>query len=135
MKNRILGRASTGIAAAAVLAATAALGTAGSASATTDGDVGIQSWHPATVGGGNSGGQVALRDCYHPVQTPSTSCGLVKYVPTGTAVHVVCQRSGQNINGNSVWDYVVYSGGEGYMSDYYLFTGTDGFIPGVEYCS
>jgi len=134
MKNRILGGAGTRITAVAVLAATAALGTAGTAAAHDDG-VGAQSWHLATVGGGNSGGQVALRDCYHPVQLPSTSCSLVKYVPTGTEVRVVCQRSGQNISGNSVWDYVVYSGGEGYMSDYYLFTGADGFIPGVDRCS
>ncbi|MDX8031417.1 hypothetical protein SK803_14415 [Lentzea sp. BCCO 10_0856] len=35
----------------------------------------------------------------------------------------MCQRSGQNIYGNKLWDYIVYSGGEGFMSDYYVNTG------------
>jgi hypothetical protein len=107
-----------------------ALGTADVANAT------VQSWYPATVGGANSGGGVSLRDCYHPSVhlPPSTSCTYVKTVPTGTAVNIVCQRAGQNISGDPVWDYVVYSGGEGYMSDYYLFTGHDNWIPGVDVC-
>ncbi|OLR92258.1 hypothetical protein [Actinokineospora bangkokensis] len=95
---------------------------------------GAQSWHEASVGGGNSGGAVTLRDCYHPTQTPTTSCGPVASVPTGTVVHVVCQAGGQNIYGNAVWDYVVTPYGEGYMADYYLFTGYDGWIPSVDRC-
>ena len=138
MKNRnwSITRAATRALMGVLMLSASMLGVTGPASAEEGGQVGVQSWHPATVGGGSSGGQVALRDCYHPVvQAPSTSCTLVKYVPTGISVHVVCQRSGQNINGNAVWDYVVYPGGEGYMTDYYLITGYNGFIPGVDYCS
>jgi hypothetical protein len=53
----------------------------------------------------------------------------------GTAVHIVCQRSGQNINGDAVWDYVTYSGGEGFAADYYINTGYASWIPGIDICS
>ncbi|MDQ3154559.1 MAG: hypothetical protein M3R63_23485 [Actinomycetota bacterium] len=105
-----------------------------STAAAPDSVVQARSWHPATVGGYSIGG-VALRDCYHPSeQTPSQDCTYIKTVPSGTAVHVVCQRAGQSIYGNNAWDYVVYSGGEGYMSDYYVITGGDGFHPNIERC-
>ena len=93
------------------------------------------SWHGATVGGWSTGG-VNLRDCYNPtVQLPpSTSCTYVKTVAPGTSVHVVCQRAGQNISGNNVWDYIVYPGGEGFMADYYVNTGHANWIPGIDIC-
>lgn len=123
------------VAIGAILSASAAfIALAPSAAAAPDSGVQARSWHLATVGGSTTGG-VALRDCYHPVaQTPSQNCTYIKTVPPGTAVHVVCQSAGQNIFGNNVWDYIVYSGGEGYMSDYYLITGADGFHPSIERC-
>jgi hypothetical protein len=93
----------------------------------------MASWQSANIG--NSA--VSLRDCYHPSKAPqpSQSCTFLKYVPAGTAVHIVCQHSGQNIYGDPVWDYISYSGGEGYVADYYVYTGYANWIPGVDVCN
>ncbi|ROO50927.1 hypothetical protein EDC02_5788 [Micromonospora sp. Llam0] len=95
------------------------------------------SWHPASVGYWTENPGLSLRDCYHPtVQLPpSQNCTFIKYLPRYTNVHVVCQRSGQNIYGNNVWDYVVYSGGEGFVSDYYMDTTHPSWIPGIDICT
>jgi hypothetical protein len=115
--------------AAAVTAAAAGLviGGAGLASA---------SWAGATVGGYTTGG-VSLRDCYHPSVhlPPSQACTYLKTIAPGTPAHVVCQTVGQDIYGDSLWDYVVTSAGEGFMSDYYVNTGYAGWIPGIDHCS
>jgi len=91
------------------------------------------SWHQAHVG--NSG--VNVRDCFHPQwHVPSTSCTFQAYLAPGTSVHVVCQYfPGQNINGDAVWDYIVYAGGEGYASDWYINTHQESYwIPGIDRC-
>lgn len=97
------------------------------------------SWHNATVGGGNTAPDgVALRDCYHPTLQlpPSTNCTLLKRVAPGTPTHVICQRTGEEISGNNLWDYVKFSdNSEGFMADYYVITGHPGWIPGIDVCS
>ena len=92
----------------------------------------LASWYPATVG--HSG--VNVRDCYHPTVhlPPSTNCTYQTTLRPGTGVHIVCQRAGQNINGDNVWDYVTYSGGEGFAADYYIYTGYASWIPGIDIC-
>jgi hypothetical protein len=91
------------------------------------------SWYGATVG--NSG--VNVRDCYHPSKAPQpgTSCTYQTFLGSGTGVHIVCQHSGDNIGGDNVWDYVTYNGGEGYVADYYIYTGYSNWIPGVDVCN
>jgi hypothetical protein len=91
------------------------------------------SWHSATVGGSG----VNVRDCYHPTKAyqPSTSCTYQTTLGAGTSVHIICQHSGENIGGDSVWDYVSYNGGEGYVADYYIYTGYNSWIPGVDVCN
>jgi len=42
--------------------------------------------------------------------------------------------SPQDIYGDNLWDYVVTSVGEGFMSDYYVNTGYAGWIPGIDLC-
>ncbi|MGH3702478.1 MAG: hypothetical protein ACRDQY_24130 [Pseudonocardiaceae bacterium] len=94
------------------------------------------SWHDVTVGSYTEDG-VVLRDCYHPtVQLPpSTNCTFIKRVPPGTSTHVICQRVGQDISGNNLWDYVKFAdNSEGLMADYYVDTGHPVRIPGVEEC-
>jgi hypothetical protein len=52
--------------------------------------------------------------------------------PYGTWVHI-CEVLGQNIEGNSIWDFV---GGGGYVSDYWMSTptfGTTMYYGGVDY--
>lgn len=94
------------------------------------------SWVSATVGGYSTGG-VSLRDCYHPTTQlpPSQNCTYIRTVAPGTPVHVVCQREGQNIYGDPIWDYIVTPNGEGFMADYYVNTGYPGWIPGIDHCS
>jgi hypothetical protein len=93
----------------------------------------MASWQAASIGNSD----VSLRDCYHPSKAaqPSQSCTFIKYVPAGTTVHIVCQHSGQDIYGDAVWDYISYSGGEGYVADSYVYTGYTNWIPGVDVCS
>jgi len=116
-------------AAVGAVGAAAALALAGASAA----DAAPASWYTATVG--SSG--VNVRDCYHPtVQLPpSTNCTLHASLGAGTSVHIVCQRSGQNIGGDNVWDYVTYPGGEGLAADYYIYTGYTSWIPGIDICT
>ncbi|HCT80666.1 MAG TPA: hypothetical protein DGT23_29685 [Micromonosporaceae bacterium] len=94
------------------------------------------SWYAATVGSWTPSPGVSLRDCYHPSVNlpPNTGCTFVKSIPAGTSVRIVCQRAGQSIFSNNVWDYVVYPGGEGFVSDYYMNTGYANWIPGIDIC-
>lgn len=91
------------------------------------------SWHAANVGGSG----VNVRDCYHPTKPPwpGTSCRLQATLAPGTAVHVVCQYVGELVNGDTIWDYIVYPGGEGYAADYYIDTHTTWYrMPWVDEC-
>jgi hypothetical protein len=46
--------------------------------------------------------------------------GTMPYLSTGT---VYCWASGTNVNGDPYWDWTASSYGDGYVADYYLFTG------------
>uniref|UniRef100_UPI003F49646B hypothetical protein n=1 Tax=Amycolatopsis sp. CA-096443 TaxID=3239919 RepID=UPI003F49646B len=70
---------------------------------------------------------------HHP-PAPSQNCTKITTVAPGTPAHVVCQTAGQDIYGDNLWDYVVTSVGEGFMSDYYVNTGYAGWIPGIDHC-
>lgn len=109
-------------------AATAVLGTASAAQA---------SWYPATTA--VSG--VNLRS--HACVDPQPYCGYRGQIASsGTRVNIVCQTTGQNVNGaygwSNIWDYVVVYDGtsyrnEGFVADTNINTGYN-WIPGVERC-
>jgi hypothetical protein len=115
----------------AVVSAAAAAAIAGSASAAQ------ASWHgaPTATGGVN------LRS--HACATPQPYCGYNGQISSaGTLVNIVCQVSGQNVNGtygwSSIWDYVVVYDGtsyrnEGFVADTNINTGYN-WIPGVDRC-
>jgi hypothetical protein len=63
---------------------------------------------------------------------PGTGYGIVKWLAEGTAVGIDCQTTGTTVNGTNIWDYVPGHGG--YVTDAYVLTGYDGFIPGVPQC-
>lgn len=94
------------------------------------------SWYGASVGSWATGG-VNVRDCYHPTVhlPPSTACTYVTTLPVNTGVHIVCQRTGQVVSGDGVWDYIAFNGGEGLVADAYMNTGYSSWIPGVDICS
>jgi hypothetical protein len=115
--------------------AIAVLGAAGSVVALAA-SPGHASWNSVDIGSSD----VNMRDCYHPLQTPSTNCNYVTTVPHGTTVHLVCQKAGQTIGDDSVWDYVVWDSNpsrpEGFVADWYVNTHTSSYwVPGVDHCS
>nr|WP_143545605.1 hypothetical protein [Rhodococcus sp. 06-1059B-a] len=125
----------TSRAVAAALSVTAALGIALISPAAAN-----ASWVPAQVSGKASG--ATLRDCYHPRQSPSTSCKSVAFLSPGTGLRVVCQKVGQRVTGpygsSEIWDYVVVSGGpnngkEGMVADANIYTGSNGLV--AEICT
>lgn len=63
---------------------------------------------------------------------PSTSGAVIAHLADGAKVTIKCQVSGSSVNGNTVWDYL--KGYNGYVTDNYVWTGYDGFIPGVPKC-
>lgn len=62
--------------------------------------------------------------------TPSTAGASVGTIADGTAVTIDCQASGQTVTGkygtSDVWDHIAASGG--YVSDTYVYTGSDGRV-------
>lgn len=62
---------------------------------------------------------------------PSTGAAIVGGLRDGQTVTVTCQQQGDRVQGNDVWDWV----GNGYVSDAFLWTGHDGFAPGVPRCN
>ncbi len=65
--------------------------------------------------------------------TPSTSGGVLTSIPEGTQVGIQCQTPGTTVEGTNIWDFLPSYGG--YVSDAYLLTGHDGYIPGVPLCT
>ncbi|WKU04444.1 hypothetical protein [Micromonospora sp. HUAS LYJ1] len=56
-------------------------------------------------------------------------------MPAGTAAHIICQHSGQDIYGDLVWNYISYSGEEGHVAHYCTCTGYANWIRGVDVCN
>ena len=65
---------------------------------------------------------------------PGTNYGVVRYLPYGTSVSIVCQvQGGTNVNGNATWDKL--SDGT-YVSDYWMNTPSfNSYIPGMPACN
>ncbi|KAH7146981.1 lysozyme-like domain-containing protein [Dactylonectria estremocensis] len=56
---------------------------------------------------------------------PGTSYAVKKTLKKGTDVKITCQTEGTTISGNSIWDKI----SDGcYVSDYYVKTGSNGFV-------
>ncbi|UQA57301.1 CHAP domain-containing protein [Polyangium aurulentum] len=64
--------------------------------------------------------------------TPSTSGTVLGWLAEGTSIGISCQTTGTTINGTNIWDYLPGYGG--YVTDAYVLTGYDGFIPGMPMC-
>ncbi|UQA57302.1 SH3 domain-containing protein [Polyangium aurulentum] len=64
--------------------------------------------------------------------TPSTSGTIVGSVAEGTSVGIECQVNGTLVGSTTIWDYLPAYGG--YVTDAYVYTGYDGFVPGMPIC-
>ncbi|PWR06396.1 metalloendopeptidase [Micromonospora acroterricola] len=66
---------------------------------------------------------------------PGTGYASVGTVADGTRVTIACQTSGTTVTGtfgtSSIWDRI---GSGRYIADAYVYTGSDGYIPGVPRC-
>ncbi|KAK4235773.1 N-acetylmuramoyl-L-alanine amidase sle1 [Achaetomium macrosporum] len=59
---------------------------------------------------------------------PGTSYAVKKTYPKGTEIKISCQTEGTSVNGNSIWDKTQ----DGcYVADYYVKTGTNGYVTDV----
>ncbi|KAJ1985791.1 hypothetical protein EDC05_006501, partial [Coemansia umbellata] len=56
---------------------------------------------------------------------PNTSSKVVRTYDTNDNISLTCQTSGNNINGNTLWDKTT---DDCYVSDYYLQTGSNGYV-------
>ncbi len=63
-------------------------------------------------------------------KSPSTTSAIVGWLPEGKTVNVACQTTGTFVSGTAIWDKV----DAGYVSDAFLYTGYNGYIPGVSKC-
>jgi hypothetical protein len=85
--------------------------------------------------GGSASGTVNTAGANLNVRSgPGTGFATVGTVADGQVVSIRCQTTGTTVTGtygtSSIWDNI----GSGYISDAYVFTGYDGFIPGVPRC-
>jgi hypothetical protein len=69
--------------------------------------------------------------------------GNAKWLSYGGTVFINCWQTGQNINGpwgtSDIWDFVSWTSAwgyafQGFVSDTYIYTGTNGPIPGAARC-
>ena len=73
-----------------------------------------------------SGSPLALRS------SPSTSAGKLRDVASGTRITISCQATGSSVSGkygtSRIWDKTTVGGKTGYVSDAYVYTGSDGRV-------
>lgn len=43
----------------------------------------------------------------------------------GTDVQIICTEQGPAVNGDTLWDEIVYNAGSAYISDVFVYTGTN----------
>lgn len=115
----------------AALALAALLAGAGGCIGSAPPSSGTPNHGPLTEGGGDgwvSAGGLGI----NVRQRADTGSAIVASIADGTEVTIACQTSGESIAGTTIWDYLPDYGG--YATDAYIYTGTDGFLPGVPRC-
>ena len=75
----------------------------------------------------NTGG-----DAINVRQSPNTTSAILGSVAAGASVGISCQVNGTSVLGTTIWDYLPSK--NGYVTDAYMYTGYDGFIPGMPIC-
>jgi surface antigen len=74
--------------------------------------------------------------CLNERTGPGTGYSVITCIPDGTAVGIACQTTGTTVTGpwgaTNIWDYIDYGNRGGYVTDAYVYTGTNGFV--APYC-
>jgi hypothetical protein len=65
-------------------------------------------------------------------KSPSTTSTVVAFLPEGKTVNISCQTTGTTVGSTNVWNRLDAFGG--YVADAFLWTGYNGYIPGVSKC-
>jgi hypothetical protein len=63
---------------------------------------------------------------------PNTGSSIIKTLFEGASVGIECQINGTLVEGTTIWDFLPAHGG--YVTDAYVNTGHDGFVPGMPIC-
>jgi hypothetical protein len=65
-------------------------------------------------------------DYLYSAPTPNLLTDRVGEMSNGTNVQIICTVEGPAVaNGDTLWDKVVYNSGSAYISDYYVYTGSN----------
>ena len=75
----------------------------------------------------NTGG-----DAINVRQGPNTTSAIVGTVSEGQSLGISCQVNGTSVLGTTIWDFIPAK--SGYVTDAYMYTGYDGFVPGMPIC-
>ena len=66
-------------------------------------------------------------------EAPTTSSAVVGQLDEGAPIEITCQIDGDAVGATTIWDYLEARGG--YVSDAFVHTGYDSFVPGVPRCA
>lgn len=70
--------------------------------------------------------------CLNERTGPGTGYSVITCIADSTVVGIACQTTGDTVNGNwgatNVWDYIDYGNRGGYVTDGYVYTGSNGFV-------
>lgn len=66
---------------------------------------------------------------------PQTSCGQIGSLAVDTYIDIACQDNGENVGGSTVWDRLSSHYPGGWVADYWVYTGYNGFDPRLPRCS
>lgn len=89
-----------------------------------------------TCGGGQTypTGRIIISPCLNLRAGPNGSTQLIGCVPDGTIISIYCTAQGNPVTGpygtTTIWDQTSYNGETGYVSDAYVYTGTNGAVAG-----
>lgn len=80
-------------------------------------------------------GRIIASPCLNLRTSPATSASVLTCVPYNTSVTIDCTATGTWITGpygpTSLWDHIRYGGGSGFVTDAYVYTGTNNPVAGT----
>ena len=79
-----------------------------------------------------SGTVTGTGSCLNERTGPGTGYSVITCISDGTSVGIACQTTGDTVTGpwgpTNIWDYIDYGNRGGYVTDAYVYTGTNGFV-------
>ena len=86
----------------------------------------------AAAASATSGTVTGTGSCLNERTGPGTGYSVITCISDGTSVGIACQTTGDTVTGpwgpTNIWDYIDYGNRGGYVTDAYVYTGTNGFV-------